>query len=225
MYNAALAQNVKVERLDSIVAHNTVEADSSRSIQVQLCPKLLKKSKLKVCKDLDAIHELRSNDRETWTKQDEIDLHTPTAPSAPTENHVFSAQVIASPIFEDDKASKYPPLGGALENFCKIVVRFDEIPSKQVTCSCSMFMTRGTCDESRFFSLLTKVRYPDSSCTPSVFVGWKIISNDLSVNWKAVSKIQRNAREHIIMNRQNQKTNSVYMLPPAVDPWSTAKCD
>ena len=226
MYNAALAQIVKVERLDSIVAHNTVQADSNRSIQAQLCPKLLKQRKLKVRKDLDAILELRSNDREAWTKQNEVDLHIPPVPSVPTDNHVNSSRVIAFPIPEEDKASKYPPLGGALGNFCKIVVQFDETPSKQVTCSCSTFMTRGTCDESRLFSLLTKVRYPDSSCTPSVFVGWKIISNDLSVNWNAVSKLQRTAREHIIMkNRENQISNTLYMLPPAMDPWSTPKYD
>jgi len=75
------------------------------------------------------------------------------------------------------KDPRFPLIANGLGSFYNVsseVVtnRFGEKEAHHVTCTCSTFQRRGTCDESKMIRLICHNYQPPLSCSPSLFKGW-----------------------------------------------------
>ena len=197
LQNKAYAASVKVENLNEIVKASTAD--------LHLSSEIVRNRGQKVAEDLRNLTEVNSCiDKERWTQKDDNALYNDSNDlnDFKNDNHTIEEPEGNScsdgyvPTINNDKAQlmeSYPSLNGAMGNFCRVIVNFDSPSNKKVSCSCSTYMSTGTCEESRFFSLLTGIRYGNSACTQNIFPGWGHVSSKLQEKWAELSNSQTRA--------------------------------
>ena len=118
------------------------------------------------------------------------------------------------------KEKMFPSLDGPKGSFCRVVVNksgmTDHFYGKgSIACTCDTYMRRGTCRETRFFSLLSSMGYPEESSAPPLFLGWDSVTKQIREKWKDVQAARRSTDDKF------GKINHGVQLqqPPSIDPY------